>query len=277
MASTSSDYRVMISQFVAGIHDGVEHLDEARAEGRRLATAFLGVAWNSIRKSGDADKFVLSEKEEVMRVAAKSLGYKVGISKLKSELVSRDRRDLAWSVAKLNDIRKLPAHPGCLAEQISSALSVGPSCHRDLQADRNTDTLHPVAPTDANEAVLSEDRQRRTRRTRPTEDDSYKEAEQREMQPHAKHVNLDMEEPFDAKEFVSSWPHRAMIKARENIMDIGREGRKIACGEVVHFCSFRSDGRALVQEFNGGANNDNYVYLIEAQKLASFEFCQDQG
>ena len=253
---------------------------------RVVATAFPGVAWNSMLKSEDADKFVLSEKEEVMRVAAKSLGYKVGISKLKSELVSRDRRDLAWSVAKLNDIRKLPAHPGCLAEQISIALSVGPSCHRDLQADRKssdhlmdnlTDTLHPVAQTDGNDAELSEDRQRWTRRTRPTEDDSYKEAEQREMQPHAKHVNLDMEEPFDAKEFVSSWPHRAMIKARENIMDIGREGSKIACGEVVHFCSFRSDGRALVQEFNGGANNDNYVYLIEAQQLASFELCQDQG
>ena len=69
----------------------------------------------------------LYEKEEVMRRAANklviSLG-KLGIGSLKRRLAARGRRDLASQVGKLKDVRKVVAHPGCLAEAVSQALKL---------------------------------------------------------------------------------------------------------------------------------------------------------
>ena len=88
-------------------------------EARKVAIAVLGAWWVALTKTGD--RLVLAEGEEVKRAAFAKLSS-VGIAKLRSELISRGRRDLAKTVSDFNAARRIPAHPGSLAAAVSMAL-----------------------------------------------------------------------------------------------------------------------------------------------------------
>ena len=91
------------------------------ATGASGATGVAG-ATSATGATGATGMEPLYEKEEVMRRAAIKLGIsvgKLGVGMLKKKLAARGRRDLASQAGKLNDVRKVVAHLGCLAEAVS--------------------------------------------------------------------------------------------------------------------------------------------------------------
>ena len=151
-ADPACSLRFLVAQFVGGLYDGTAHLSDGRLEGRKIATAVIGAAWNEVHKSLDLDHGCLKEAEEVKRCAASVLGKKVGIGMLKQELGARGRIDLSSAVARLNSGRKFAAHPGCLAERVREAL-LSPKLARDARRSADGSTSGSGIPLVDDKAV----------------------------------------------------------------------------------------------------------------------------
>ena len=112
-----------VAEFVAGMYLGTSLCQDGLMEGQRLTTAVLGAAWAVERRGAEVEPLLLQEKERVMRAAEATLGEKVGIGKLKAALAGRGRKDLATAVGKLNQGRRLAAHPGQLEHEGAPTLA----------------------------------------------------------------------------------------------------------------------------------------------------------
>ena len=69
-----------------------------------------------------ADRAILSEREDILIAAGEAVGCKLGAVDLQKRLVAAGRKDLARTFESLNQLRRVPAHPGQLLTQVVKAI-----------------------------------------------------------------------------------------------------------------------------------------------------------